>query len=90
MNKTELIEKMAEVSGLAKTDAEKALNAFITTIETQLKAKDKITIPGFGVFDLATRKERDGRNPKTGEAIKIPASVVPKFKVGKSLKEIFK
>lgn len=90
MNKNELIEKMAEISGLTKKDSSAALDAFIKTVEAQLKAKDKITIPGFGIFDLSTRKARTGRNPKTGEEIKIPASVVPKFKVGKSLKEIFK
>ena len=90
MNKGELIEKMAEISGLTKKDAGQALEAFIEAIETSLKSKDKVTIPGFGVFDISERKARTGRNPQTGAEIKIPAMKSPKFKVGKSFKDLFK
>lgn len=88
MNKTTLVEEIAAKSELKKKDAEKALNAFIEVVGETLKAGDKISIPGFGTFEVAARSEREGRNPATGETMKIAASKAPKFKAGKNLKEI--
>lgn len=88
MNKTTLVEEIAAKSELKKKDAEKALNAFIEVVGETLKAGDKISIPGFGTFEVAERSEREGRNPATGETMKIAASKAPKFKAGKNLKEI--
>ena len=87
MNKTELITVMAETSGLSKKDCDAALAAFIATIETALKSGDKVQLIGFGSFEVKKRAERIGRNPKTKESIKIPASQVPVFKAGKALKD---
>ena len=84
MNKGELIEKIAEATGLTKKDAEASVNAFIDTIQNSLKKNDKVAIAGFGTFDVSNRKARTGRNPQTGEEIKIAASKSPKFKAGKS------
>ena len=88
MNKNELVAKMAEKAGLKKTEAEKALKAFTETVAEELKNGEKIQLVGFGTFEVAERTERQGRNPKTGEAITIPASKSPKFKAGKALKDI--
>lgn len=88
MNKAELIEKISDVTGLTKKDADQAVNAFIETIQTALKKGDKVAIAGFGTFDVSSRKARTGRNPQTGEEIKIAASKAPKFKAGKSFKEM--
>ena len=88
MNKTTLVEEIAAKSELKKKDAEKALNAFIEVVGETLKAGDKISIQGFGTFEVAERSEREGRNPATGETMKIAASKAPKFKAGKNLKEI--
>jgi DNA-binding protein HU-beta len=85
MNKTELIAAMAEKAGLTKADAKKALDAFIDTTIESLKKGDKISLVGFGSFDVAKRNEREGRNPKTGESIKIPAKKVVKFRPGSDL-----
>ncbi|SMB86435.1 bacterial nucleoid protein Hbs [Desulfonispora thiosulfatigenes DSM 11270] len=87
MNKTELISSVAEKSGLTKKDAEKAVNAFFTSIEETLKSGEKVQLVGFGTFEVRERKERVGRNPQTNEEIKIPAAKVPAFKAGKNLKE---
>ena len=87
MNKTELIAAMAETSGLSKKDCESALTAFIATTENALKAGDKVQLVGFGSFEVKKREARVGRNPKTKEAIQIPASTVPTFKAGKALKD---
>lgn len=87
MTKAELLGVMAENSGLSKKDCEAALNAFTTAVENALKDGDKIQLTGFGSFEVKTRSERTGRNPKTKEVITIPASKVPVFKAGKSLKE---
>ena len=87
MNKTELIEAIAKVTSLTKKDSEKALNAITASITTALKKKDKVQLVGFGTFEAAKRAARTGKNPQTGEAIKIPAAVVPKFKAGKALKD---
>ena len=88
MNKGELVEKVAEATGLTKKDGEAAVNAFIETIQKALKDGDKVAIAGFGTFDVSKRKAREGRNPQSGETIKIAASMSPKFKAGKSFKEM--
>lgn len=87
MNKTELVAAIAEKTGLTKKDAEGAVKAFTDTVAEQLKAGDKIQLVGFGTFEVAERAARTGKNPQTGEAIKIPASKAPKFKAGKALKD---
>ena len=88
MNKTELVAAIAEKTGLTKKDAEGAVKAFTDTVAEQLKAGDKIQLVGFGTFEVAERAARTGKNPQTGEAIKIPASKAPKFKAGKALKDV--
>ena len=90
MNKTKLIDAMAEKSGLTKKDAEKALAAFIETIQEGLAAGEKIQITGFGTFEISERDERKVSNPQTGEEIDVPALRAPKFKAGKELKEAVK
>lgn len=87
MNKTELINAIAEKSGLSKKDSEKALGATLDAIVDALKAGDKVQLVGFGVFDVKSRAARTGRNPRTKEAIQIPASKTPQFKAGKALKD---
>ena len=88
MNKTELVSAIAEKTALSKKDSEKALAAAIETVIEALKAGDKVQLVGFGTFETSKRKARKGKNPQTGEAIKIPAAVVPKFKAGKALKDV--
>ena len=88
MNKTELVAAIAEQAEISKKDAEKALKAFTETVAEQLKNGDKIQLVGFGTFEVAERAARTGKNPQTGEAIKIPASKAPKFKAGKALKDV--
>ena len=85
MNKTELVASVAEKAGLAKKDAEKAVNALFASIEEALVAGDKVQLIGFGTFEVRQRKAREGRNPQTGEAIQIEAKNVVKFKAGKEL-----
>ncbi len=87
MNKAELINAVAEKAGLSKKDTETAVNAVIDTIAAALAAGDKVQLVGFGAFEVKARAERIGRNPKTKESIKIPASKVPVFKPGKALKD---
>ena len=87
MNKTELIAAIAEKAGLSKKDAEKALNTTLDTVSDALAAGDKVQLVGFGGFETKKREARVGRNPKTKEAIEIPASCVPVFKAGKALKD---
>jgi DNA-binding protein HU-beta len=88
MTKAELVDKMAEDAGISKTAANAALKAFTGTITTALKKKDgKVTLVGFGTFSKVRRKARKGRNPQTGEAIKIKASNTVRFKPGKALKD---
>ena len=88
LNKTELVAAIAEKAGLSKKDAEGAVKAFTDTVAEQLKAGEKIQLVGFGTFEVAERAARTGKNPQTGEAIKIPASKAPKFKAGKALKDV--
>ncbi|WGO82189.1 HU family DNA-binding protein [Arsenophonus apicola] len=90
MNKTELINQIAEKADLTKKDSEKALNAFIETVTEALKAGDEVQLVGFGSFQVKARAAREGRNPKTGEALKIAASNVPSFKAGQKLKDAIK
>jgi len=88
MTKAELIEKMASDSSITKVAAGDALDSFFTNVTKALKKKDgKVTLVGFGTFEKVRRKARKGRNPQTGEAIKIKASNSVKFKPGKKLKE---
>ena len=87
MNKSELITSMAEKSQLTKKDAELALKAFIDSVEEALEKGEKVQLVGFGTFETRERAAREGRNPKTKETIKIPATTVPVFKAGKELKE---
>ncbi|MBQ9534785.1 MAG: HU family DNA-binding protein [Clostridia bacterium] len=88
MNKTELIAAIAEKAELSKKDSEKALNAAIEAISQQLKKGDKVQLIGFGSFEVRKRPARVGRNPRTKQEIKIPASKAPVFKAGKALKDI--
>ena len=88
MTKTELVEKMVQDAGITRTAAAAALNSFMEGIGKALKKKDgKVTLVGFGTFLKTKRKARKGRNPRTGEAIKIKASSIIKFRPGKKLKE---
>ena len=87
MNKNELISAIAERSGLSKKDSEKALTATIDAITCALKDGNKIQLVGFGIFDVKDRAARTGHNPRTKEAIQIPATRVPQFKAGKALKD---
>ncbi|HAR84617.1 MULTISPECIES: HU family DNA-binding protein [Clostridium] len=88
MNKSELIAKMAEKSGLTKKDNEAVLKAFIESVEEALEGGEKVQLVGFGTFETRERAARVGRNPRTKEEIQIPASKVPVFKVGKEFKDI--
>ena len=88
MTKAELVEKMAKDAGISKAAAAKALSSFTASITKALKKKDgKITLVGFGTFSKIRRKARKGRNPQTGESIKIKAHNAVKFKAGKALKD---
>ena len=87
MNKTELIDSMAAKTGLTKKNAEAALNAFVETVSEELTKGEKVSLVGFGTFEVSERAEREGRNPQTGETMKIAASKAPKFKAGKALKD---
>ena len=87
MNKTEFIAAVAEKAEISKKDSEKALKAFVDVVTEQLKAGDKVQLVGFGTFEVAERPAREGRNPRTGETMKIAASKSPKFKAGKALKD---
>ena len=88
MNKTELEAAMAEQDELSKKDSEKALKAFTDVVSEQLKKGDKIQLVGFGTFEVSERAAREGRNPQSGEVMKIAASKAPKFKAGKALKDL--
>ena len=90
MNKTDLINAVAEHSELSKKDAGKAVEALFDTILNSLKNGDKVQLIGFGNFEVRDRAARTGRNPQTGEEIEIPASKVPAFTAGKVLKDAVK
>ena len=90
MNKAELIAAAAEKAELSKKDTEAAVNAVVDVITAALKKGDKVQLVGFGSFETRKRAARVGRNPRTKETIKIPASSVPTFKAGKALKDSVK
>ena len=87
MNKGELIEAIARDASITKAQAQAALDAFVSNVQKSLKGGDKVTLVGFGTFSASTRAERMGRNPQTGQPIRIPARRVAKFSAGKALKE---
>lgn len=87
LSKTELIEKIASSASLTKSSASSAVNLVFDTIKSTLKKGNSVSIPNFGSFDVVKRKARNGRNPQTGEVIKIKASKAPRFKAGKGLKD---
>lgn len=87
MNKSELISAVADAAELSKADAGKAVDAIVDVITAALKNDDKVSLVGFGTFETRTRAARQGRNPKTGETLKIAASKNPSFKAGKALKD---
>ena len=87
MNKSELIAAVAEKAQLSKKDADKAVSAVVAAVTDALVAGDKVQLVGFGTFEVRARDARTGKNPRTGEVIKIAASKVPAFKAGKALKD---
>ena len=87
MNKTELIAAVAEKAGLTKKDAERAVNATVEAITESLVKGDKVSVSGFGIFEVKNREARVGRNPRTKETIEIPATRLPGFKASKTLKD---
>ena len=87
MNKTELIDAVAAESGLTKTDAKKAVDAFFKSVEKALKKVDKVAVVGFGYWSVAKKEAREARNPRSGAVIKVPAKKVVKFKAGAELAE---
>jgi len=88
MNKAELIEEVNNKTGLTKKDIRNVISALTGTIQKTLSKGEKITLVGFGTFQVMERKARRGVNPRTREAIQIPAKKVPKFKAGKKLREV--
>lgn len=86
MNKTELVDKIAEDTGLGKKAAEQALKAALNAITDAVAVGEKVTLPGFGTFERRERAAREGRNPQTGETLKIAKSKVPAFKAGATFK----
>jgi DNA-binding protein HU-beta len=87
MNKAELVKRMAEIADVSKATAEKLLDAFMEAVQEAISKGDKVVLVGFGSFQVVERASREGRNPRTGEPIKIPAKKVVKFKAGKKLEE---
>ena len=87
MNKAELINAIADETGLSKKDTEATINSFVNVVSNALENKDKVQLIGFGTFETRERAARTGRNPQTNEEIRIPASTTPAFKAGKALKE---
>ncbi|MBR0414183.1 MAG: HU family DNA-binding protein [Clostridia bacterium] len=90
MNKKDLIKAVADASALTNKDAEKAINAFTAAITDALKKGDKVQLVGFGTFEVRERAAKQGRNPRTGAAMKIPASKLPAFRAGQALKDAIK
>ena len=87
MNKNDLVAAVADITELSKADAGKAVDAVFDTITKTLKSGDEVRLVGFGTFTVSQRAASEGRNPRTGETIQIPASKQPKFKAGKALKD---
>jgi DNA-binding protein HU-beta len=90
MSKSDFVEKVAAESGLSKKDAGAAVEAFLSTIQNALKSGEDVSFTGFGKFHVAARGEREGRNPRTGESMKIAATKVPRFTAGSALKNAVK
>ena len=90
MNKKELVAAIAEKAEISKKDAEKALDAFVASVTAELKEGKKVQLVGFGTFEVSEREAREGRNPRTGETIKVAATKVPVFKAGAALKDAVK
>ena len=87
MNKADMVEHIAKAADISKAAAGRALEALIGAVRTTLKKNGSVTLVGFGTFQVAKRKQRTGRNPRTNQPIKIPAAKVPKFRAGKALKD---
>ncbi len=87
MNKSELIDQIAKAADLSKAAAERALDAAVAAVKTSMKKGQMVTLVGFGTFYVGKRAARSGRNPRTGETIKIKAAKMPKFRAGKALKD---
>lgn len=87
MNKTDLVNAVANDAGLAKSEAQRAVDSVLSNIEASLQNGDKVTLVGFGTFSIATREARTGRNPRTGQPIKIRAKKIAKFAAGKALRQ---
>lgn len=87
MNKMEMVDAVASRAGLSKADADRAVNAFIDAIGDALARGEKVTVTGFGTFEVRSRAARMGRNPQTGAPLHIPATRTPAFKAGKGLKD---
>jgi DNA-binding protein HU-beta len=90
MTKAELVSKIAGESGITKSQVEKAVDGFVVAVSQALSDGGKVTLVGFGTFSVGARSQREGRNPRTGEKINIPASKVVKFKAGKTLSDKIK
>ncbi len=90
MNKADLVGQVANQTGLTKKVSKEAVNAIISAMTDSLAREERVTLIGFGTFQVVNRKARKGRNPQTGEELQIPAKKVPKFKGGKSLREAVK
>ncbi len=90
MTKQDLAEKLADKEGMPKTKAEETINFIIDEITKTLVKGDEVVITGFGKFVVSKKPQRQGRNPKTGETVTIPAKTVPKFRAGKALKDAVK
>jgi len=90
MTKAELVERISKHTKLSRASAEKALNTLLDAIAKTLRKGNKVTLVGFGTFSVSKRKDRIGRNPRTGGTIKIPAHKAPKFTAGKALKDVVK
>lgn len=90
MNKKDLIKAVADASALSNKDAEKAINAVTAAITDALKKGEKVQLVGFGTFEVRERAAKQGRNPRTGEAMEIPASKLPAFRAGQALKDAVK
>jgi DNA-binding protein HU-beta len=87
VNKSDLIDAVAQATGSSKADAQKSVDAALEAISGALASGDKVSISGFGTFEVRSRAARTGRNPQTGETINVPASKAPAFKAGKALKD---
>lgn len=90
MNRSDLVAAIAEKTGFTKKDSDKALAAFIDSVTEALKGGEKVQLVGFGTFEVRQRAQRQGKNPKTGASITIPATKAPAFKVGKAFKDAIK